>query len=55
MSNRVVVAALYAAAAVAEALAIDYEKGRLWEGDLKRKIADITAYLQVAQREETRP
>lgn len=49
MSDPLVTAALYAAAAVAKVLATNYEQGKLWEGELEKKIGDITEYLRAAQ------
>lgn len=39
---------LKAAAAQANSLADDYERGRLWEGELLQKISAIIGDLQIA-------
>jgi hypothetical protein len=39
---------LKAAAAQANSLADDYERGRLWEGELQRQIYTIIGQLQIA-------
>lgn len=46
MPNPVIAAKLNAVAANAKVLALDYERGKLWEGDLKNRLAQIFADLK---------
>jgi hypothetical protein len=47
--------ALKLVAAKAQKLAHDLEKGRLWDGDLSRGIAEIAAALEDARRNAGKP